>query len=375
MSIFFIQRVYKMSLNILSFLIIFFLFSFIVFPAYLKPGLNINNYSRGYYIFAFIMFYAFFISLYVFRKLFFGYDSFSYVSVLKNIMSCSSYQEISERHIARGWERGFVWLLYLISRISSNKFFFLFVIGAWLYFSFLKFFFLQKKEFLTAIMVFILLGTFFATTNLMRQMFAASIILYGYRFFIKKKYILYFVLVCVASFFHISALCCIILPIINCFKLTRKNIFFYIVGLFIIVLLGHKFLALAVHFVAPQYEVYLTSSIYGLQRKAKLGPLLNLMVQLLMFHFFYLNYEKKNETKSRLLKIYMIGLLFTAASTKFTQIGRIASYFTPTAFMLFYDTKKNKHYYLTLLTLFGYCLIVNLFRPEWTGFFPYYFDF
>ena len=209
----------------------------------------------------------------------------------------------------------------------------------------------------------------------MRQYCAISIILFGYKLFLQRKYFRYFLIVFIASFIHSSALICLILPMVNFVKLTKKIYYLYFIVIIGIVLFSNQFLSFSVHYLAPQYERYISSSMYGLQSRLKIGSLLNLFIGLVLLICFYSNYQEKNEIYTKLLKIFMIGLVFTAASVKFTQIGRISSYFTPTAFILISMCKKNKLFYITLLTLFSYCIIVNYFRPEWTGFFPYYFDF
>lgn len=364
-----------MNLNIVSFLIVFFIFVFIIYPPYIKNSTSSLTYTKEYRLFSFFMFGIFLVFFYMMRKLFIGYDTYSYVSVFENIANCSAYKEISERHIAMGWEKLFVRFIYLISRISDNKYFFLFVIGTCLYFSIIYFITSLSKNFLISIIFFVLYGFYFSSTNLMRQFCAISIVLFGVNFFLKKKYVRYYIVIFLASFFHTTALICVLLPIINIFKLKKSFIVFYFFVMTVLIFFSNNLLSFAIHYVAPQYESYFTSSSFGILSKSKLGSLLNLFIGVILFIYFYSNYNEKDEIYSKLLKIFMFGLLFTAASAKFTQIGRIASYFSPSAFILISMGKKNILFYFTFFILIVYCVIVNLFRPEWTGFFPYYFDF
>lgn len=365
-----------MNLNIITFLAIFFVISFIVFPPYLKKkqaGI-IFSYSRWYYCYALLLFYLFFCFFYVCRNPVPGNDTFVYLSVFKRIANCVSYSEIRNRHIVINFEKGYVWFVYLISRISASKVFFLSVMGGCIYFSFLNYIHSLSNGVLLSVTFFILFGTFFSATNLMRQFCAISIILYGYKYLLKKKYIKFYIVVCLASLFHSSALICVIIPFINTVKISKHFMLFYLFVLLMMVVFSNRLLSTMIHFVAPKYEHFLSSEIFGIQDTAKLGSLFNFSIGLFILFCFLRNYEINNTVYDKLLKIYMIGLLFTAMSVKFTQINRLSLYFSPAAIVLFGMVKKNIIFYATLVALIGYCLVTNLLRPEWTGFFPYHID-
>ena len=366
-----------MHLNIIVFLTLFFGLCFIVSGDYLKcPAQKGAAFTRGYEAYIFLSFLIFFVAFYVLRDFSYAHDTSAYVSVYNQI--ALRMNSITEHNIARGWERGFIILLYLLSRISDNARFFLFVVSCLIYGSFLRFIFqcnalTSEKNVIYSVMLFVLHGTFFSSTNLMRQFLATSIILYSYMYLADKKYMRFYALVLLAFLFHSTAIICIMLPFVRLFKPTKKFVRLYLLGIILLVVFGVKILEIGVHIIAPRYEGYLNSAMYGIQNTAKLGPLLNLGVGGLLLILFYKNLDLNNRIQVLLFEIFMAGLVFTAMSAKFTQIGRISGYFFPAALPLFAMARKDGLFYFSLFSLTGYCLVVNIFRPEWTAFFPYHF--
>ena len=366
-----------MQFNVIFFLVIFFIFSFCLSGSYCRVDKTvaggINQTYKRFVLFSFLSFFCFF---YVLRDFSYAHDTALYVAIYKDI--AQRMHSITDYRIASNMERGFIVLVYLLSRICSNGRFFLLVISLFIYGSFMRFIYRYTRRLsicrsIYAVIFFVLLGTYFSSTNIMRQYIAISIILFAYPYALEKKYLHYYFLVLLAFFFHISSIICVFIPFVHLLKINKRILFFYLIVLFILAAFGTRVLSIVLHYILPRYEHFLTNSIYGIQSSVKLGPLLNFSIDFLLFFLFYRNLAGADKVYEFFLKNFMVALLFTAVSLKFTQIGRMSSYFSPAAIPLFALVKRNTLFYLILFALVGYCLVINILRPEWTAFFPYSF--
>lgn len=116
------------------------------------------------------------------------------------------YSQIIEGTVGEGYEEGFVFFLTMLSKISPDSQFMLFVT------SFITqgliIWFLRKYSsyFELELFMYIASGYFVTTMNGVRQAMAASILLIGTKFLIERRFIPYLVLVLLMSTIHSSAL-------------------------------------------------------------------------------------------------------------------------------------------------------------------------
>lgn len=337
-----------------------------------------RNMAKEWNYFLAFMCIAFFCFFYVCRECKFGTDTYVYTAVFRRIRD--EMNSVKDHSIAYNMERCFVLLCFFISRVFFSEKIFLFIISFFIYLSFTLFIISNCREsnFLNicyAIVCFVFFGTFFSTTNLMRQYIAISIILFSYRQLSLKKYLNFYLLIILASLFHTTALICLFLPLVKLLKINIKTLWLYFFVLIFLGAFATKILEIGINIIFSQYASYLTNSMYGIQSGIKLGPLLNLSVEMILSYMFYKNCDFSDKKTELFFKIFLCSSLFTACSLKFTQIGRISAYFSPALFILIAKAKRNSLFYLTLCILLFYYFIIALFRPEWSGFFPYYFSF
>ena len=361
-------------MNIIIFLILFFSLCFCCSGLYVKECLPFRR-SSNVRIFACWIFLIFFCFFYVTRQIKIGSDTNVYVSVFKQVGY--KMHSLTDNRVALNMERGFILVNYLLSLICKNERFFLLSISLFIYATFIKFICTNSKNtsfisFLYSICLFVTYGTYFFFFFTMRQHIAICIILIAITYAVKNNFFLYYVFVVIAFFFHTSSIVCIVIPFLNFFKINKRIITLYFLLLAILSMFGTKLLAVSLHFILPRYEHFLTNSVYGLQSSSKLGPALNLLRDVLLFALFYKNFHSFGKEKVFFFKIFMIALLFEAVSLKFSQIGRVAGYFSPFAFPLFAKSKRTLFFYFCFFTLLGHCIVINLFRNEWTLFFPFY---
>ncbi len=321
-----------------------------------------------------IPFLIFFIIFYTFRDFsnVMSNDTKNYLNVFNRIILLDDIPEMR-------YEMGFSYLMFVISKIGNDRFFF-FVVGSFIYLSFLLFILknLQRiayVNYIFPIIVFVLYGTFFHSTNLMRQYIAISIVLYSYSYLYIRSYKKFYAIVLIASLFHTSSLVCCLLPIINNIKINKRTIYIFISIVLVFILLGRVMPTILLQnlFIFDRYEYMLNDERFYSGESIKVGAIMIFIISLYILFYLYQNLIIKNEHNIFLIKIYAIGIIFLSLSPAFTQFERISAFFTPTMFPLFGMVKRNFIMYFLIVVLLIFCCIVNTFRTNWTGFFPYYF--
>ena len=273
---------------------------------------------------------------------------------------------------------------YILNRavyfISDNYQFFLFIITAIIYFN--LYFFLKNysKHIRISLLLFILLGFFDNSLNLIRQLLGISIILYSYKYILSRNFIKFISIIILASFFHRTSLIFIFAYFLH--KIPyKKNIWKYYILCIVIIYFVSSFIF---DFIKSTglYSSYFSSSDFGIQDSIKLAPLLN-FVQYFSIILSSLLCLNRNDKKSYyLIILLMFGSFFTLMSFRFTQIDRLSFYYSIFTILLIpniYINHKNKFtfYYLIFwisILIVRYCL-VSFLRPEWSGVYPYKFYF
>lgn len=238
--------------------------------------------------------------------------------------------------------------------------------------------------------LFLTLNLYFNYMNIMRQALAISIVLIGYEYLKENNFIKYVILVVLASLFHQSAICCLVLIIFK--KLNyNKNIMLIwgviTVGGFIFWKIFYK---IAVTFLS-KYEGY-SQGIFGVSNY--FGAIFEVAVSVSIFIFgiFIFRISKygfnrvnlrgniKYKEKIELLAwIISIMVFFSIITIRINIFNRITSYFLifsiiwlAEAIEVVKDQKDKLLYkYAIVFFTFWYCIIILILRPEWTGVVPY----
>jgi len=96
--------------------------------------------------------------------------------------------------------------------------------------------FINKEDITIFFALLFLLSAFYINlTVTLRQAIAVSIFIYSLQFLLTKKYLKYYIYIIFASFFHISAIVLLIIPLL--FKIISKNLLFDFILLIITILL------------------------------------------------------------------------------------------------------------------------------------------
>lgn len=235
-----------------------------------------------------------------------------------------------------------------------------------------------------SVFLFLTLGYFGNSVNLLRQQLALSIIFLAWNYLRKDKFMISACLILFASLFHNTALVFLLAILLKKVKINRFSIAIFtvvtVVGYIIYAPILHLFLR-----AFPVYNSYI-GSIY-MNGEIRLASIMNLL--LLIFIFIlglifkpskdseYFSYKDWN-----MMTVYiMVSISLTVLSLNFNLIARATDYFS--IFSILYipgiiRSIKNKQLKLTIgflviIVCLSFFFIVQLYRPEWNVIYPYKF--
>lgn len=119
------------------------------------------------------------------------------------------------------FEYGFFIMCKLLSCFSPNAQLLVMFTGCLICYAFAKYIYYNSSDVVFSTYLFITFDFIGSTMNLMRQSVALSIVLLGFNYLKEKKHLHFSFIVILASFFHISALCCFVLIIFARFNVKR----------------------------------------------------------------------------------------------------------------------------------------------------------
>lgn len=265
-------------------------------------------------------------------------------------------------------EDGFIFFTKIINLVFPNYFFYQFIISLVII---LPIFSLSKRFSIYpwfSLLLFLVIGGYYSSFNITRQVMAASIFFFSLIFIYKKNIFLYLSLCFLAFLFHKTSL---ILFLVYPFFFLRINIFTTsAITLFII--LFFVFDNEIVYFFG---KIFYNGYTYGLGPGSFNGALVPLSISLFIFLFAFFNKVKNNQFLFNGVILYFASTLF-GLSTQ--MIGRFSEFFVifPILFLpnLIFSF-KNKYFRLSLLTIIPILLILfNYISLSNDSYNPYYFS-
>ena len=281
------------------------------------------------------------------------------------------------------------WLLNkIIAALTSNHQIFLLIINVLMLSSIFLFIKRYSVSVWISVLLFILLGFYDGSMNSIRAYMAIAIVLYSYKYMLQRRFLMFLLFVFIASLFHLSMWIFILAYIpflLDRVNTTWRFFCFYLLAVVSCYFVSNNILTFVFENV-PMYASYAEDSTFGIQENVKLAPVLNFLIAFAMIVFckLVLNAHENNTPINTLLfKLLIWASLFLVLSFKFTQIGRVATYFWLPSIILIPNVinlidKKRTRFIVTFLFLSVLTLryvIIAYFRPEWTLVYPYKFFF
>ena len=225
----------------------------------------------------------------------------------------------------------------------------------------------NSKNTKLSIMLYMFLGFFLISNNILKQQVAMSFMLIAYDYLYEKKYLRYVILCIAACFFHISAIIpAITFLIIHRFRLTfRMFLGFFVFFLSLTLMLPYIARPIAELGILGSYSNYIANiSLYAGNIRRTIG----VMITLVMYAFiFWRIYRFKEKIKSIDTKTYgyialiFVGIMINAVSINLWVINRIAFYFYQYAIFLVPNTieilglkKKQYKKYMIIIVIFTF---------------------
>lgn len=268
--------------------------------------------------------------LIAFKSEYIGRDTFNYLNTFSEVGDEIDFGEDGER--VR--EYGFQYLEIILNRITDNSQSLLITLGILTVVSLYSFIRNTAKSWCLALYFFICLGFFQFVMTGIRQSMAIEIMLFAYPFIKKKKVIPYMLMVGLACLFHKSAIVCAPLYVIANMALNRKNMFFMIIVMFIMLFFADKLLLTAADVMNYNYGIERTNN----------GQIFLSIVLLLTF-FAYRNKDiilAQNRDVKYLFNSNYVSVLLWIMRMVSRTVERLSFYFMPYTYVLLEQTISSQ---------------------------------
>ncbi len=351
------------------------------------------NDSKKKYVF--IMFFIFGIMM-MFRAKFVGNDTDEYLRFYRSVGRTDNLKSFIEH---TRFEKGFVYLCYILNKISDDSQFLLISTGAFIAYSFGRFINKYSDIPWMSVLMFLSLQFFDLAMSGVRQILAIAVLLFAYDFLIKRKFFRFLLLVLIATYFHTSAFLFLLLyPFATKHRTKKFYIISMIVGVF--TLLSFDRVIGMIEKVLPQYIHYLTQDSGSYSVGPKLAVILQFALWFIIFIFSKMYSQKEKETPlDRSLaartvienkKIFAdsvhelavwFGVIALALSLQGTILTRFKYVFSTPIILYFpnmlanIEDQKERDLvtYVAGAVFVAYSAVIYIFRPMWQSTYPFYF--
>lgn len=317
--------------------------------------------------------------LMAFRSFSVGSDTISYVQIYKQTpITYIPNNFINWFFPANGarFENGYLLLNKILYSINEDPRF-LIIVTSTIYISCLIFMLSRLHlNYVTGIVSFETLGFMAFLMSGIRQGLACSLCMVAFVYAVEKKPIKFLLFNYLALSMHVSATIFLIVYLFNFLKNNkRNNVLIVMSSLILIFFFDDLYSGLS----SNSNEL----SNFSLSNSQNAGGFLNVIISTFIILFILIlgkYYLKKDITKSYLFSNYMLiyGIVFLIISIRSTQISRVALYFEIGYFAIISDIFKHMEKrkqilgcILVLIAMTCYFVVIQLFRPEWSGIIPY----
>jgi len=185
--------------------------------------------------------------------------------------------------------------------------------------------FQNSENYRESLFLFITLGYFFCSLNILRQYLAISVVFFATRYIFKKNYFVFYLLVFFAAGIHRSAIIAVILPLLA-IKPFPKSIYIVISLGFLVMPVFRNNIITALSSVVPAYRGYLL-------RNTQVMHIGEIICYVLLFSSFlvlgiqHIDSQKNNRKFAFLFNCLFISFLFYMVGFFIPNINRISLYF------------------------------------------------
>lgn len=301
-------------------------------------------------------------------------DYKNYVDYFTLINNNYSFNEIIHTNFYN--EKGFVLLNKIIGVFTNSNVIFIIILSSitiFMYYVVLKKY--SKIPFLS-ILLLVGIGSYYDSFNVTRQILSASILFYGINYMIKKDFIRYCMLACIAGAIHRTAFLVIPFYFLLITKVTKKKIILYcVISLFFYLELPRIIGIIRVVF--PAYENYSEFLGYGNIKWIFLPVSISVfVVAVTRLYKVDSKFRELPETTITLNALFLY-VLFTFLGLQSQMVARMATFVQPFVLILipnilyYYKNKKEKYILVVIIIILA--VLYPYITLKGTGYDPYYF--
>jgi hypothetical protein len=269
-----------------------------------------------------------------------GGDSFAYQELFEmNLDTKMGFFDLLEENLK--YEPFFLMFMVLCKAII-NEFWFFQLCHA-IFINITIFYFIRRYCTLkfTGLLIYSFFFYFYFNMEILREAIAVCIFLWMYPFFVKRKWIKYYLLALVAIMFHYSALTLLFFPIFRNVTFKFKSAIVIVVIVFAIVIFSANFSSflgmVGQDSLATRYLLYsnVTLNVFGI--------VYNSIFYVILPYFFYVFNKARNYPEnfpSLLFLYFLIAIIFCVIS----GFGRLLNYLTPFLAVYYVNSIKQISY-------------------------------
>lgn len=287
----------------------------------------------------------------------------------------NAFVDISNLSLAEvlnyGYEKGFMFFLYLVSFISSKPQSIIFFSSLFLNILILNYIYKKSKAPWLSVIFYVTLMFFFNGMTVLRSMMACSILLYSNDYIVKRKLIKFLIILFVASSFHFSTIIYGVVYFLYPMQLKLKNFVFIATPLILLsfVILPILQIVIQIH---PRFTSYAEVDFY----QSAYANVLEFLFNLFIFLFFAYCHKWKLKEIVELEKLYMwlayLSVVFAFMSINVMIIIRFVT-LCSLIFVVYITNvikempmkRRQRWIMLFLFVTITKMVVILTYRPEW----------
>lgn len=232
-----------------------------------------------------------------------------------------------------------------------------------------------------SVIIFIFLGFWGSSLNIIRQVIACAVISFSYRYLLSRNAFKFIICMVIAASFHTTAIVFSIVWLIKSIKLSEKTLLLAIIGVMMAYTSFSALLAFTFS-IDDSYEGY-TDSIFG--EGNRIGAIFQAVCYIGLVVFAWCIRLKVGAKKFRTAGLDLpfilsfLGAAILLMSYNMSIFGRLAQYFNifeliliPNAVRLFRPLQQQFVTVVLFIYINIYFWVIQIYRPEWNLIFPYH---
>lgn len=309
-----------------------FIIAFVILPAFIYKNVFKNTeiilkIERLHITICFIL--LFFVS--AFRGDF-STDYKSYYNMFQSFNTLTFAEIFSINFYLNVIESGYAMLNVIINYFTNNAIWLFVVSSVTILLPIYKSILLESNIKWLSILLFLIIGNYFDSFNIMRQIMAASIVFAGSNYLYKRNYHKYVIFVLIASLFHVTAIFMSIFYFLLILKPRKiSGVIYFIFGLLLFVFMEEITRLIDLYLFNGYY--YSSYSGIGMSSISLYNAIVPFAVG--MFTLIFRKYLNQDSIKHRVwFNGTLLWVLFELLSIKLFLITRISTFFSPFMYLL-----------------------------------------